>query len=340
MAENSPQKSRKLKVGVMRGGPSGEYDVSLKTGANILNALRDRHEVRDIFIDKSGKWHIDGLERAPERIFPHIDVVFNALHGEYGEDGRVQQLLDAHGVPYTGSKALPSAIGMNKVLAKKFFKEQGLRTPRHVLVRGGDLDGDSETDSGARKISEIMREIPGTVIVKPVSSGSSLGVTLARNADELRAAISEALKYSPAALVEEYVAGREATCGVVESSTAGEVYALHPIEIKNLSKNKEVWNYDSKYKDELHELICPGNFTPEEQAAIQDYSVRAHKALGLNHYSRSDFMLADDGAIYILETNTLPGLTSSSLFPRALAAADCSVADFLDHVLELAVRER
>ena len=327
----APRESRKLKVGVMRGGPSGEYEVSLKTGNSVMSALRDKHTVRDIFIDKAGAWHIDGVARTPDRIFPHVDVVFNALHGEYGEDGRVQQLMDAYGIPYTGSKTLGSAIGMNKILAKKYFIDHGLKTPRHLKVRS--------ENNNKETIVKIKKEFPGISIVKPVSAGSSLGVSVVRDPEAFGEALEKAFAYSPSAMIEEYIQGREATCGVGEGSRAGDLYALHPVEIRNLSENKDLWDYESKYSDELHDLICPGNFTPEEAAAIQDFSIRAHNALDLRHYSRSDFIVADDG-IYILEVNTLPGLTASSLFPRALAAANLSLAKFLDHVVQLAVNKK
>lgn len=329
MVTGNSLKSRKLKVGVMRGGPSSEYEVSLKTGGNVLSALRDRHTVRDILIDKSGVWHIDGFARNPERIFPHVDVMFNALHGQYGEDGRVQQILDSHGVAYTGSKSLPSAIGMNKILSKKFFSGAGLKTARHLEVKNRDLE--------SKEMSKIWDEFGGQpVIVKPTSAGSSIGVSLVRNQQNLEQAIQSALEHSTSALIEEFLEGREATCGVVQGSFGNDIYALFPVEIKNLSKNKDVWDYESKYSDALHELICPGNFTQKEEKAIQNGAMAAHKALGLRHYSRSDFIITDHG-VYILEANTLPGMTAASLFPKSLAVADCSLGDFLDHILLLAV---
>lgn len=334
MATANPNRTRKLKVGVMRGGPSSEYEVSLKTGKNVLSALRDRHQVHDILIDKNGAWHIDGLARNPERIFPHVDVMFNALHGQYGEDGRVQQILDSHGIPYTGSKSLPSAIGMNKILSKKFFEGAGILTPRHLEVKSRDLESKEMT-----KIWDEFGDRP--MIVKPTSAGSSIGVSLVRkSADDggqnLKEAIEKALEHSASALLEEFIEGREATCGVVQGSFGNDVYALHPVEIKNLSENKDVWDYESKYSDALHELICPGNFTAKEERAIQDGAMLAHKALGLRHYSRSDFIVSDRG-VYILEVNTLPGMTAASLFPKALSVAEVSLSDFLDHILLLAV---
>jgi D-alanine-D-alanine ligase len=329
MATDNTIKSRKLKVGVMRGGPSSEYEVSLKTGGNVLSALRDRHTVRDILIDKNGVWHIDGLARNPERIFPHVDVMFNALHGQYGEDGRVQQILDSHGVAYTGSKSLPSAIGMNKILSKKFFVGAGLKTARHLEVKSRDLE--------SKEMSKIWDELGARpMIVKPTSAGSSIGVSLVRDHQNLKEAIESALEHSTSALIEEFIEGREATCGVVQGSFGNDTYALSPVEIKNLSENKDVWDYESKYSDALHELVCPGNFTSKEEKAIQSGAMLAHKALGLRHYSRSDFIVSDDG-VYILEVNTLPGMTAASLFPKALAVADCTLGDFLDHIILLAV---
>lgn len=324
---------KKLRVGVLRGGPSSEYEVSLKTGNNVLSTLRDsgKYVVRDIFIDKNGVWHVDGVPRGFDRIFPHIDVAFNALHGQYGEDGRVQQLLEAHNIPYTGSKSLPSALGMNKVLSKKYFRNSGLLTPAHIVIKDHDYNEEL--------LYRMSRDFPHMVLVKPASSGSSLGVSVAKDSESLQKAVEDAFKYSDTVIIEEFLNGREATCGVVESTQGNHVYALSPIEIRNLSSDKEVWGYDSKYSDDLHDLICPGNFTKEETEEIQRMSIEAHKALGLSHYSRSDFIVTPQG-IYILEVNTLPGLTSASLFPKALNVAELSLADFFDHIIHLAVNKR
>lgn len=325
----------------MRGGPSGEYEVSLKTGKNIIDSLRtrDNYEVKDIFIDRSGNWHMDGAARTHDRIFPHVDVIVNALHGTYGEDGRVQQLLESHQVPFTGSKSLGSALGMNKPLAKKFFKKFGLLTPEHYVIKKHDYS------------PEILRKIiikyPHLRLVKPASSGSSLGVSVFNNLEELKTAVDNAFEHSDTVLVEEFIKGREATCGVVEGTAHGEVHALHPVEIRDLSRKPEVetggknpiWSYESKYSDDLHELICPGNFTPEEALAIQKSAIAAHNALGLRHYSRSDFILNKMGT-YILEVNTLPGMTSASLFPKALSVAGISTPDFLDHIITLAIEKK
>lgn len=319
-------------VGVMRGGPSAEYEVSLKTGANVLNGLRDRYKVRDIFIDRAGRWHTDGLERSPDRVLPHLDVVFNALHGTYGEDGRVQQILDSYNVPYTGSKSMPSAIGMNKWLSKKFFRERKLNTPRGVVFEKKQKIDEST-------IHSILKDFGGTVVVKPLSAGSSVGVSVVRKPGDFLNALDLALEHSEKALVEEYIAGREATVATLEGSERGTLHALPPIEIRNKSASGDFWNYESKYSDDLHELVCPGDFSAEERIVLEDSAIRAHKALGLSHYSRSDFIVNPHG-IYILETNSLPGLTSASLVPVALKTAGVHFHEFLDHIIDLAMLKR
>jgi len=317
-------------IGVMRGGPSSEYEVSLKTGSSVMNELRDRYKVRDIFIDRNGVWHIDGVARNPERILPHVDVVFNALHGTYGEDGRVQQIIDAFDVPYTGSKSLPSAIGMNKWLSKKFFREHKINTPRAILIENRQIYDE-------RTLSSILDDFRGAVVVKPISAGSSVGVSVVREPSAFYPALKKALEHSHQALVEEYIFGREATVATLEGSEPGVLHALPPIAIKNKSASKDFWNYESKYSDDLHELVCPGDFYPEERFALEDAAIRAHKALGLRHYSRSDFIVTSQG-IYLLEINSLPGLTPSSLVPVALRASDVTFGEFLDHVIDFASR--
>lgn len=323
--------NKKLRVGVLRGGPSNEYEVSLRTGQNIIDALKDSkdYEIVDIYVDRLVRWHIDGLVRPIERVLPHIDIAVNGLHGAYGEDGQVQKILESHQVPYTGSGPLASAVGMNKPQAKKHFKLAGLLAPEHLIVTRGD--------DPHQIYKRIESNFPFLKIVKPASAGSSIGINVFTDRNSFIIALGEALEHSNAAMIEEYVRGQEATCAVIESANGQEVYALSPVEIRNISKEKAFWNYESKYEDELHELICPGNFSEEVSRLIQDYAVRAHKALGLRHYSRSDFIITKHG-IYILEVNTLPALTQTSLLPKSLSAAGITIGDFVEHVIELALR--
>ncbi len=318
----------RIRVGVLRGGPSSEYDVSLKTGASVLKNLpQDKYQPVDVFISKDGVWHVHGVAKKPEQVIKHLDVVFNAMHGQFGEDGTVQKFLDTHGVKYTGSGALASAIGMNKSLSKKHYKASGLRTPIHTEHRKGVNMADAA--------NKIFSEFSFPFIVKPVSAGSSVGVHLVMKRDEIVPALEDALQHSDSVLVEEYIRGKEATCGVIDNFRGSALYSLPPVEIRKPAQNA-FFDYDAKYSG-ISQEICPCNFTEAEKEEIQRLAREAHKALGLRHYSRSDFIITPKGRVYLLETNTLPGLTAESLLPKSLAAVGCNLGHFLDHILTLAL---
>jgi D-alanine-D-alanine ligase len=320
----------KKKVGVLRGGPSSEYEVSLKSGKSVLDNLSNKYEVLDIFISKDGVWHYQGVPIKPVDIFKKVDVIFNALHGAYGEDGTVQKILDQFSIPYTGSTALASAIGMNKVLSKKIYKNNNLKTPLHLTI--------SKKNNNSSEIIKIFKSFPMPAIVKPVSGGSSVGTAIAKTLLELESAIDDALQYSDQALIEEFISGREATCGVVDNFRNELNYSLLPVEIRKPT-DSAFFDYNAKYGGKSEE-ICPGNFTAVEKEMIQKIAKEAHKVLGLRHYSRSDFIIHPKRGIYILETNTLPGLTSESLLPKSLQAVGCSLSDFFDHLIKLALEEK
>ena len=316
----------RVTVGVLRGGPSSEYDVSLKTGAAVLKNLPRHYKGVDILIDKDGYLHMNGLPVWPEKISRRVDVVFNALHGYYGEDGKIQKLLELFSVPYTGSDAFSSAVGMNKLLTKNYFKKHKLKMPVHMVIRG--------TEDIKGKVSETFRSVPRPWVVKPFSGGSSVGIRIAHTLEELGASVDIALQYSSGVLIEECIKGREATCGVIDNFRGKEHYALPPIEIIPPQKNS-FFDYESKYNGKTRE-ICPSNFSVEEKKEIMRMAVAAHNAIGARHYSRSDFIVSPRG-IYILEINTLPGLTEESLLPKACSAVGCSFSNLLEHVISLAL---
>ncbi|MEA1929309.1 MAG: D-alanine--D-alanine ligase [Patescibacteria group bacterium] len=322
------------RVGVLRGGRGHEYGVSLKTGESILRHLpEDKYLGHDILITKDGQWHWSGLPVTPQEVGKRVDVFFNALHGEYGEDGKIQNQLDMLGVPYTGSGTFASAAGMNKVVANKIFRQAGLRVPHGILLtcESGLVD---EINALARK---AFNRVPPRWMIKPVAGGSSIGVYMAKNFDALLEAIYRASRYSKQILVEQFIGGREATCGVIDNFRDIDHYALPPIEIRKPG-GQAVWSYNDKYSGETEE-ICPGNFSDDERRQISEMAVAAHKALGLRHYSRADFILSPQG-IYLLEVNTLPGMTKESLMPKGLEAVGCSYDDFLDHILSLTMGRR
>ena len=318
-----------IRVGVLRGGPSLEHEVSLKTGESVLNNLPEKYSAKDIFISKEGEWRLDGKPAHHERIFRQIDVVFNALHGEYGEDGKVQQLLEAFGVPYTGSGVLASAWGMNKILARQAFKSAGLRAPF-----GFEIVLESGLAETAKK---IFRNMPPPWVVKYPFGGSSVGVSIARNFGDLEGALEKVSAFSSKILVEEYIKGREATGGVIDEFRNQKHYALPVVEIIPPVKNV-FFSYDAKYGGETREL-CPANFDMATKKEIEAMAVAAHNAIGARHYSRSDFIVSKKG-IYILEINTLPGLTAESLLPKALNAVGSSHKELLEHLISLALKKK
>lgn len=317
-----------LKIGVMRGGPSKEYDVSLSSGANVLEVLSETYRPIDIFISKDGAWHMHGLEKTPAQILKNVDVVWNALHGTWGEDGKVQEILNHYGVKFTGSEKYPSAIAMNKWLTKEHLKPLGIKTPTYTLVR--------QTDNLKERAKEIFNTIPHPLIIKPVGGGSSFGITIAKNYLELYTGLYDILSGESDALVEEYISGREATAGVIDGFREKELYNLPVVEIKH---DNTFFDFDSKYSGKSEE-ICPGNFSTKEKKEIEELAGLVHKHLGLRHYSRSDFIVSPKRGIYFLEVNTLPGMTKESLVPLALKSVGSSVKDFVHHVLRLAMNNK
>lgn len=315
-------------VGVLRGGPSSEYEVSLKSGASVLESLNtELFEPRDIFISRNGDWHLHGVAMSPERALRGVDVAFNVVHGEYGEDGQIQRILEALGVPYSGSDAFTSAVAFNKHSTKELVSKVGVQVAHGVLV--------DERDNIDEVAFNLFRTFPHPAIVKPVIGGSSVGVTIADSLDALTEGLKKAFTIAPKAIVEEFIKGKEATVGVIDNFRGEKTYALLPVEIIPPKKHG-FFSYDAKYGGETIERV-PGNFTPAEKNTLAAAAKLVHESLGLAHYSRSDFIVAKRG-IYFLEVNSAAacGLTKESLFPKALRAVGSNLTEFLDHVVDLA----
>jgi D-alanine-D-alanine ligase len=319
----------KTVVGVLRGGPSSEYEVSLQSGAQVLQELdREKYDPRDIFIDRQGVWHMHGVPQTPQQALANVDVAFNVLHGEYGEDGSVQRILDGVGVPYTGSDAFSSAVAFNKHATKELVKKLGVRVAHGVVVEpAGDVEQTALT---------LFRSFPHPSIIKPVVGGSSVGMTVADSYHALLNGLEHALTVSPQVLVEEYIKGREATVGIIDGFRGEKMYALFPVEICPPAQHA-FFNYEAKYGGETIERV-PGNFTDTEKRLLVEAAKAAHAEVGAQHYSRSDFIVSKRG-IYFLEINSAAavGLTEESLFPKAVRAVGASMPEFYDHVIQLAL---
>jgi D-alanine--D-alanine ligase len=308
--------SHPLRVVVLRGGPSDEFEVSLKTGATVLEHIpKDSYHVQDIVIARDGVWHKNGVPISPHKAISQADNVFNALHGAYGEDGKLQHILELHRIPFTGSGSFASALAMNKVLAKKSFKKNGIKTPHYKVAK--PTDNLSGTD-----IAALFRSFSLPFIVKPVSSGSSVGVTLVKDFASFEPALTSVFALDNDALIEEFIPGVEATVGVIEDYRDHDLYTLPPVEIRQSEK------------------IVPGNFSHDTKKELEEIARKVHEALDLRHYSRTDFIVTPKRGIFVLEVNTLPGLTSESLIPKALHSVGSSLSHFIDHLLKLAVGKK
>ena len=316
-------------VGVLRGGTSSEYPLSLKTGAAILQALpEDKYETRDILVDKNGLWHLRGMPVTPARALAQLDVVLNAIHGGVGEDGSVQRMLDRAGVPYAGSRALPSNMSLNKARTYELLRKRGIPVPRG---RTFNLEQEISAEDMAR---EIFQQFGPPYIVKPTNEGASNGVRYVATLIELPDAIADVLEAFGTAKVQEYLMGAEVSVGVIEDFRGEELYTLPPVHI--IIPDGKFLTFEH-HDQGLARHIVPSNFSDEEKQLFADIARTAHRALGLAHYSRADIMLTRSGA-YLLEMNSVPGLYHGAAFPPALEAVGSSIREFVEHAIHLAQR--
>jgi len=316
------------RITVLRGGPSEENFVSMRTGADVIKSLSKRFaSVDDIVVSKQGEWLQQGLVRNPDKVMDSTDVVFLALHGAYGEDGEVQKLLQRHNIPFTGSRSLPSAVAFNKRLTKDTLQSYGIAMPKHRLVKQFDLDSLDEVTSS------IKSDFGPEYILKPIANGSSLGMVFVREGQSLADALQTVLKTTEQILVEEFIRGREATCAVLESYRNEDLYVfpameiIPPIEV-------DFYTTDAKYSG-LSKEVCPANFSYKEKEDLATVSALVHKAMGLSQYSRSDFIVKNNKP-YFLEVNTLPGLAEDSVYTKAAMAVGLDFDDLVEHLVETA----
>lgn len=310
---------KKLHIALVAGGTSGERQVSLNGAAAVEKALDPQK-----YLVRRYDPATDLARLAADA--PEIDFAFILLHGLYGEDGTMQGFLELLGIPYQGSGVLGSAIAMDKHLAKELYRLNGLPVADWLIISGG------EPVNGAVLVERF--DLP--VVIKPVHEGSSLGLTLARTMEELLAGIDRALSHDSHVMVEKYIKGRELTVGVLGNS---EVEPLPVIEIVP-GEGFAFFDYDAKYKPGATDEICPARISADLTARAQQYGVAAHRALRLRGYSRTDMILAPDGSMYLLETNTIPGMTATSLMPQAAAVHGLAFPQFLERLIDLGMEGR
>jgi D-alanine-D-alanine ligase len=307
----------KLRVALLSGGRSAEREVSINSANQVNQALdKEKYDIRRYDPrDDLAKLVTDARE---------IDVALIILHGRLGEDGTIQGMLELLDIPYHGSGVLGSALGMNKIIAKRLYEHAGLPVARWLILQGDEPD----------PVSLVEKTFGLPAVVKPEQEGSTIGITIVRKPEDLGPALELARRYDRLVLVEEYLTGVEITGAVLGNRTP---QALPLVEIIPGDKYG-FFTYEAKYTPGATREICPARLSDALTRKAQDYAVRAHKALKCRGYSRTD-MIACDDEVYILETNTIPGMTATSLFPQAAAAAGISFAELLDRLIELALEK-
>lgn len=328
------------------GGISPEREVSLASGRNVARALRSKgHTVRvidpacgiqqlaeeELFaftiqnepprVDGTGKLarrnYIDAVNCLPD----DVSVAFIALHGTWGEDGTIQSLLEFRGIPYTGSGVLASALAMDKLMSKRIFSYSGIPTPAWI-----DVDQYYE-------ISELKSKIEARIgypaVVKPSSQGSTVGLTIVQNENRVDEAIQTALRYSDRVLIESYVPGKELTVSILEAN------ALPVVEIR---PKEGFYDYKNKYTPGLTEYLVPAPIDDGLRDKLQEHAVAAFKVLGCSGFGRVDFRVNDAGQIFCLEVNTIPGMTGTSLVPKAARAAGIEYEELCERIVMSALR--
>ncbi len=298
------------KIGVLLGGLSSEREVSLSSGNAILKALKEKgYHAEAIDVGR------DAAHKIRER---SIDAAFIALHGKFGEDGAIQGMLEMMGIPYTGSGILASALGMNKTVSKQVFRSRGLQVGPYEVVYDGEAD----------RVASVIEQIRYPAVIKPHAEGSSVGVSLVFKKEDVAPAVELAFRYGREILVEKFIKGKEVQVGILGDR------ALGAIEIV---PKRAFYDYTAKYEQGMSDHFFPARLPEPVYAKTLEAGLIAHRAIGCRGYSRVDFIIDEKGVPYILEVNTLPGMTATSLLPEIARGAGISFPDLVEEILRLAL---
>lgn len=299
------------KIAVLMGGPGSEREVSLASGKAVLNALLGLG-LDAVAVDVTG----------PEIELPTgTNLAFNVIHGTFGEDGSLQQILEGLGIPYTGAGVKSSRIAFDKNLAKAAFVEHGVPTPRAEII---------DVSNGPR-----LPSFPAPFVVKPPREGSSVGVHIVRNQADAEAAMADAAKYGDDILVEEFINGQELTVGILNDVALPVVHIIPPEGVYDMA-SKYPWLSGAKGS----QYICPADLDAETTRLVQEAALAAHRSLGVEIYSRVDVLLDSQNRPFVLEANTIPGMTETSLLPKAAAAIGISFPELCKTIAELSLQLR
>ena len=362
--------SRRLRVGIFAGGRSAEHEVSVASAESVLRAIdRERYEPYLIYIDRDGSWHLPAgpapaleasglagllgvetpashtarlhdpsslplqVDATTDALAPRaalrslaetIDIAFLVLHGPFGEDGTLQGFLELAGIPYTGAGVLASALAMDKIVFKDLMRGHGLPVVDFTWFRRSDW-----TDAPSDVMADVAARIGPQSVVKPARLGSSLGMTLVHGPDELAGAIDEALRYDGKVIVEKYLANvRELECGVIGND---DPIVFEPGEVRS---HNEWYDYEAKYTAGLADVLPRAEVEPALAARLRELALAAYRAVDCAGFARVDFLVRDD-TVYISEMNTIPGFTTTSMFPKQAELAGIGFRELIDRLIEL-----
>jgi D-alanine-D-alanine ligase len=319
------------RIGILRGGVSPEFHFSLKTGANVQRALAEAgFEAVDMLLDKEGVLHIKGIPADLEKAQASVDLIWNALHGTFGEDGQIQRMLDQYNIPYTGAGALTSAMAFNKEQAKEHVRRQqlqllGLDTPKSLLIIP---EGDESVADVTRRIYETMAP---PWVLKPLSGGGSVRSYFAFTPLELSQFVDESLSHGEPFIAEQYIYGKEAAVGVINDFRNQSEYVLPAVEIKSPSRG--ILHHDMR-TGEFEYAIPGGTLRPDEREKLGHYAKKLHAAFNAEDYSQSEFIVDKNGKVWFIEFDTHPHLTDKAPFLVALESVGATLQEFVKSIIE------
>lgn len=310
-------------ITILTGGPSNEYDISIKTSREIAKIIpRKKYRVSILALKKKSSDILSQLKKL------HTDLAFIAIHGKFGEDGTLQAILESLGIPYTGSGILASAWAMDKARCSRFASQSNIITPNLIQVHSSEQ---------RREILKKAKKIGYPLVIKPNQSGSSIGISIVGSQKELNIALRRAFAECASVVIEQYIKGREFSCAVLGNEGEDKI-CLPPIEI--ITNSEKFFNYKAKYFSKKVQEICPALISPALDKKIRTVAIKIHELLGCDGLTRSDFIWsAENNRLYFLEINTVPGQTKMSLAPKEAAAAGIDAPTFLDMQIALAFKK-
>ncbi len=310
------------------GGPSAEREISLITGkAVVQNLNRKKYTITPVEMTRGGRFFVSAskkfldLQNKDRKLF---DIIFIALHGTPGEDGTVQGMFDALNIKYTGPGTLASALAMDKEKSAEIYRVHNLLTPDFIAF--GTKEWDSER---AAIVRHVKKYLGFPAVIKPTNQGSAVGTAIVKNEKKLISEVTRIIKQFPRLMIQTFIKGQEATCGILEKN--GKAFALPPTRI--ISNANEFYDYQSKYAPGGSTHVCPADFSSTVNKKIQSLALKAHLSLGCRGMSRTDIFVTDDGKLWVIETNTIPGMTPTSLLPEAASKAGISFTKMLNMII-------